>query len=161
MLKSVKRYLHQRRGRYRVPRRVQDLIPVGYIWEDGIFRTGNLYSKSFRFSDINYKVASDEDQRRMFMGYSSILNGLDSGGSAQILINNHRMNRWNYSESVLMTMKGDFRDEYRQEYNGVVSGKSRGGSSFIQEKYITVSTVKKNIDEARLFFEGVFGSNAV
>ena len=90
MLKSVKRYLHQRRGRYRVPRRVQDLIPVGYIWEDGIFRTGNLYSKSFRFSDINYKVASDEDQRRMFMGYSSILNGLDSGGSAQILVDNKR-----------------------------------------------------------------------
>ena len=155
MLKSVKRYLHQRRGRYRVPRRVQDLIPVGYIWEDGIFRTGTLYSKSFRFSDINYKVASDEDQRRMFMGYSSILNGLDSGGSAQILINNHRMNRWNYSESVLMTMKGDFRDEYRQEYNDMVSGKNRVGTGFIQEKLVTVTSPRQDIKDAQGYFDRI------
>ena len=155
MIKSLKRFLQQRKERYRIPKRVQDLIPISCIWEDGVFKSGNVFSKSYRFSDINYKVASDEDQKEMFLGYSAILNGLDGNASAQILINNHRMNRWNFSESVLMPMRDDDRDEYRQEYNGVVSGKSRGGSSFIQEKYITVSTVKKNIDEARLFFERV------
>ena len=155
MIKSITRFQKQRKERYRIPRRVQDLIPINCIWEDGIFRTGGQYSKTFRFTDINYKVASDEDQRGMFLGYSSILNGLDSGGAAQILVNNHRMNRWNFSESVLMTMKQDYRDEYRQEYNDIVSGKSRSGTGFIQEKYVTVAASKKNIDEARMYFDRV------
>ena len=152
MIKSIKRFFQQRRERYRIPRRVQDLIPIDGIWNDGIFHGGNAYSKTYRFSDINYKVASDEDQHDMFLGYSAILNGLDGNSAAQILIYNHRMNRWNFSESVLMPMKGDGRDEYREEYNGVVSGKSRG-TSFIQEKYITVSAARKNLKEARLFFD--------
>ena len=152
MIKSIKRFFQQRRERYRIPRRVQDLIPIDGIWNDGIFHGGNAYSKTYRFSDINYKVASDEDQHDMFLGYSAILNGLDGNSAAQILIYNHRMNRWNFSESVLMPMKDDGRDEYREEYNGVVSGKSRG-TSFIQEKYITVSAVRKNLKEARLFFD--------
>lgn len=98
MIKSITRFQKQRKERYRIPKRVQDLIPINCIWEDGIFHSGGQYSKTFRFTDINYKVASDEDQRGMFLGYSSILNGLDSGGTAQILVNNHQMNRWNFSE---------------------------------------------------------------
>lgn len=152
MIKSVNRFMQQRKERYRVPKRVQDLIPIQCVWDDGIFRTGNCYSKTYCFSDINYKVASDEDQREMFLGYCGILNGLDSTAASQIVINNHRMNRWNFSESVLMPMKADSRDEYRQEYNNIVSGKNKGGSSFIQEKYITVSAAKRNIEEARLYF---------
>ena len=135
MIKSIKRFFQERRERYRIPKRVQDLIPISYIWNDGIFLSGNAHSKTYRFSDINYKVASKEKQDGMFLGYSAILNGLDGNSAAQILIYNHRMNRWNFSESVLMPMKEDGRDEYREEYNGVVSGRSRG-SSFIQEKYV-------------------------
>ena len=75
MIKSIKRFFQQRRERYRIPRRVQDLIPIDGIWNDGIFHGGNAYSKTYRFSDINYKVASDEDQHDMFLGYSAILNG--------------------------------------------------------------------------------------
>lgn len=63
MIKSVSRFLKQRKERYRISKRVQDLIPISCIWEDGIFRNGSQYSKTFRFSDINHKVASDEDQR--------------------------------------------------------------------------------------------------
>ena len=42
----------------RVPRTVQDTIPVDIIYKDGIFRSGNKYTKSYRFLDINYKIAS-------------------------------------------------------------------------------------------------------
>ena len=41
---------------------MQDLIPIKNIWPDGIFKVGNKFSKSFRFSDINYLVASREDK---------------------------------------------------------------------------------------------------
>ena len=58
MIKSIKAILAQDKEKFKVPRKVQDLIPIKNIWPDGIFKVGNKFSKSFRFSDINYLVAS-------------------------------------------------------------------------------------------------------
>lgn len=60
MIKSIKAILAQDKEKFKVPRKVQDLIPIKNIWPDGIFKVGNKFSKSFRFSDINYLVASRE-----------------------------------------------------------------------------------------------------
>ena len=46
-------------------RKVQDLIPIKCIWPDGIFKIGNKFSKTYKFSDINYLVASREDKESM------------------------------------------------------------------------------------------------
>ena len=37
------------------------------------------FSKTYKFSDINYAVASREDKEAMFLEYSELLNSLDSG----------------------------------------------------------------------------------
>lgn len=58
MLKSIKTMMSQDRERYRIPRRVRDVIPIRCVWPDGVFRVGRKFSKTFRFSDINYMVAS-------------------------------------------------------------------------------------------------------
>ena len=155
MLKSIKKLLAQEKEKYRIPRKVQDLIPVDCIWKDGIFRSGNKYSKVYRFTDINYQVASLDDKKQMFFDYSAILNGLDAGACTKITINNHRMNRWDFEESVLMPMKGDEQDQYRQEHNEMLLDLTVGSNGIMQEKYITVSVVKKNIQEARLYFSRV------
>ena len=63
MIKSIKAILAQDKEKFKVPRKVQDLIPIKNIWPDGIFKVGNKFSKSFRFSDINYLVASREDNK--------------------------------------------------------------------------------------------------
>ena len=54
MIKSIKAILAQDKEKFKVPRKVQNLIPIKNIWPDGIFKVGNKFSKSFRFSDINY-----------------------------------------------------------------------------------------------------------
>ena len=58
MIRTLKNLFKQDRERYTVPRRVQDTIPVRRIWKDGIFMTGNKFSKTYQFTDINYFVAS-------------------------------------------------------------------------------------------------------
>ena len=113
MIKSIKAILAQDKEKFKVPRKVQDLIPIKNIWPDGIFKVGNKFSKSFRFSDINYLVASREDKESMFLTYSELLNSLDSGATTKITINNHRLNRSDFEESILMPMKQDGLDEYR------------------------------------------------
>ena len=37
MIRSIKTIMRQDREPYRVPRRVQDVIPIQCVWPDGIF----------------------------------------------------------------------------------------------------------------------------
>ena len=155
MIKTLKNLLKQDKERYTVPRKVQDVIPVRRIWKDGIFMTGGKFSKTYKFTDINYLVASREDKESMFLTYSELLNSLDSGATTKITINNRRLNKANFEQSILMPLRGDFRDEYRREYNQMLLDKATGANGIVQEKYLTISVVKKDIEEARAYFARV------
>ena len=152
MMKTLQRLLKQDKERYKVPRKVQDVIPIKRIWNDGIFLVGSKYTKMYRFTDINYLVASREDKESMFLSYSELLNSLDSGATTKITINNHRINKRDFEEAILMPMRDDGLDVYRREYNQMLLDKATGGNGIMQEKYITISVQKKDIDEARTYF---------
>lgn len=156
MIRTLQQALKMDKERFKVPRSVQQAIPIQRIWPDGIFQVGNKFSKSFRFSDINYSIASKEDKTEMFLDYSELLNALDSGTSAKITLNNRRINKEEFEQSLLLPMKKDGLDHYREEYNGMLLSKISGTSNSIyRERYLTVSVHKKSIDEARTYFARV------
>lgn len=153
MIKTLSRTFKQDKEKFQVPRNVQDIIPVQTIYEDGIFQSGkNKFSKMFRFEDINYYVASNEDKKAMFLEYSELLNSLDSSTTTKLTINNRRLNRADFSRKVLIGMRGDSLDSYRREYNSMLLDKATGANSIVQEKYITISITKKSVEEARNYF---------
>lgn len=117
MIKSIRTIMKQDKERHKVPRKVQAVIPIRRIWPDGIFQVGNKFTKMYRFTDINYLVASREDKESMFLTYSELLNSLDSGATTKLTIYNHRQNRASFEKSILMPMKEDGLDQYRKEYN--------------------------------------------
>ena len=47
MIKTLAKAQQQERVKFRVPRSVQDAIPIRRIWSDGIFVCGNQYSKTW------------------------------------------------------------------------------------------------------------------
>jgi len=155
MMKSISNTLKTDRERYTVPKKVQDIIPIRRIWTDGIFLVGNKYAKSWKFTDINYLVASRSDKESMFLTYSEVLNGLDSGACTKITINNHHMKQSDFEDSVLMALKSDGLNMYRDEYNRVILDKAMDANGIVQEKYVTVTVGKKNIEEARNYFARV------
>lgn len=155
MLKSVRAILQQEKEPYRVPHRAQDTIPVQRVWKDGVFQVGRGYSKTFRFTDINFLVASKEDKERYFQLYAQLLNGLDHAVTTKITIYNHKMNQDSFRQSVLMPMKGDGLDEYRQEYNQMLLDKATNGNGMVQERLLTITTYKENVEQARLYFNRV------
>ena len=155
MMRSIKSILSTDRERYKVPRKVQDVIPIRRIWPDGIFLVGNKFVKSWKFTDINYLVASREDKERMFLTYSELLNSLDCGATTKITVNNHHLKRSDFEDSILMPLKADGLDEYREEYNKMLLDKSVDANGILQEKYVTVTVAKKNIEEARAYFARV------
>ena len=152
MMKSISNILKTDKERYKVPRKVQDVIPIKRIWPDGIFLVGSKYAKSWKFTDINYLVASREDKESMFLTYSELLNGLDSGACTKITVNNHHMKRSDFEDSVLMRYRGDGLDTYRDEYNQVILDKAMDANGILQEKYVTITVGKRNVEEARAYF---------
>lgn len=71
MIKTLRNLRRQDKEKFRIPRSVQDAIPVQSLWKNGVFLVGqNRFSKSWQFTDINYGTADDEDKKSMFLGYS-------------------------------------------------------------------------------------------
>ena len=153
MIKTLRNMSKQDREKFVVPKSVQAVIPMKTVWEDGIFLVGkNKYAKTYKFEDINYAVASREDKEAMFLEYSELLNALDSGATTKITINNRRLNRRDFEQTILIPMAEDGLDKYRKEYNRMLLDKATGANSIVQDKYVTISVNKKNIEEARSYF---------
>ena len=104
MIKSYERLKKQNKERIRVPRTVQDTIPVDSVYKDGIFRSGNRYTKSYRFLDINYKIASGEDKNNLFLTYSDLLNSFDPSVMTKITINNRKVDIKKFKEDILIPL---------------------------------------------------------
>ncbi len=156
MIKTLAAANRSERESFKIPRSVQQSIPIQRIFRDGIWQVGGAkYSRTWHFADINYSVASHEDQREMFLSYCGVLNSLPTGATAKITINNRYLNGTDFQHSVLMRLKGDKLDRYRQEYNGLLVEKATESNNLIQDKYITISVERKNIEEARTFFKRV------
>ena len=96
-MKSLKAIFKNDKEKFIAPKGVQDVVPVTRIWEDGTFLVGkNKYSKTFRFTDINYAVASRSDKEAMFLEYCELLNSFDTGATTKITISNRRLNKLFY-----------------------------------------------------------------
>ena len=154
MIRTLQNTIKQDKECFAVPKSVQDTIPIQRLWPDGVFQFGSKYSRTLRFSDINYAIASKEDKTAMFLSYSELLNALDTGSTTKLTINNKRVDRENVARDILLPRRDDFLDGYRAEYNTMLMDKATGAAnSVVQERYITLSVHRKSAEEARAFFD--------
>ena len=156
MIKTLSKARKQERVKFLIPRSVQDCIPIRRIWTDGIFQVGHQFSKTWSFTDINYSIAGKDDKTAMFLDYCDLLNALDSGASAKITLYNRRINKEEFERSVLLPLKEDGLDNYREEFNEMLRAQvTESNNSIVRERYLTISVVKRNIEEARTYFARV------
>ena len=140
-----------------IPKSVQDIIPVNTIYDDGIFKLNNgMYSKMYKFSDINYEGTSDEDKYKMLSSYADIINTFDTNAITKITINNRSRNRDDIENTITIKERGKGLDKYVDEYVKEIYDKSKNGKHLTQDKYITVSISKKNIEDARTYFSRTY-----
>lgn len=139
-----------------VPQSVQGVLQIKAVYEDGIFLVGKeLYSKMFRFTDINYAVSSRQDKEAEFLKYSEILNSLENGVSSQITIVNRKIKNNELQNIIMSDHEDDGNDEYRREINGMLMKLANSANAIVQDKYITVTIQKKTLDEAQKHFRRV------
>lgn len=66
-------------------------------------------------------VYPNDTQEDMFRSYCAVLNSLPTDATTKITINNRRLNGADFRRSVLMRERGDGLDQYRREYNTVLT----------------------------------------
>lgn len=155
-MKTLKTMIKREKEKFVIPKSVQDVIPIKAVYKDGIFLlSNNNYSKTFKFTDINYHIASDEEKKELMQGYWSVINSFGAGVTIKLTINNHKLDRAEFEKSILIPFRYDGLDNYRQEYNEMLLDKANSSNCIVQDKYFTVTVSKKTVEDARAFFNRI------
>ena len=155
MVKSLLAANKSEKDRFVIPRSVQQSIPIRCVYSDGIWHTGRKHSRTWRFADINYAAASEEERRSIFLSYCAVLNSLPTDAAAKITIINRRINPVDFQRQILMKERGDELDRYRRESNQILTRRAAESNNLVQEKYITLSIPQRKIEETRTYFRRV------
>ena len=134
----------------------QQTIPYLVMHPDGVCQLpGGLYTKTVEYEDINYSVASTEDQTAIFGGWSSFLNYFDSSLPFQLsFINRRSRSRSRYKVNI-PPAQDDF-DSIRAEFTGMLKNQiAKSNNGIERSKYITFGLPADGIAEARPRLERV------
>jgi len=128
----------------------QQTIPYVVMHPDGICQLpGSVFTKTVEYEDINYAVASTEDQTAIFSGWSSFLNYFDSSLPFQLSFVNRR-SRSVSRYKVNIPAQQDEYDSIRDEYVDMLKGQiAKSNNGIDRSKYITFCLPAASMSEAR------------
>ncbi|MGI6174968.1 MAG: VirB4-like conjugal transfer ATPase, CD1110 family [Christensenellales bacterium] len=134
----------------RGPQTAQQTIPYKEMLKDGICKVREgYYTKTLSYEDINYAVASTDDQSTIFDGYCGFLNYFDSALPFQLSFINHRSRPEN-RYSVNIPPQDDDCNEIRHEFTDMLKGQiARSNNGIVRSKYITFGIQADGIGIAR------------
>lgn len=122
------------------------------MFEDGVCEIEpGLYSRTIKFSDINYQTARRDEQVDLFTRYCEVLNYCDPTMDLQINIINRRIDKDAFRENMFMrAVEGEERlNSYRKDMNRIIASKAlEGQNSMIREKYVTFTTTSPSYESA-------------
>ncbi|MDK2814042.1 MAG: hypothetical protein PWQ08_1297 [Clostridiales bacterium] len=153
---QTKKRCPARAGKKRAALSAQQTIPYVAMHPDGVCQLpGNLYTKTVEYEDINYSVASTEDQTAIFGGWSSFLNYFDSALPFQMSFVNRRSRSGSRYE-VNIPMVEDEYDSIRGEFVGMLKNQiAKSNNGIERSKYITFGVPAEGITAARPRLERV------
>lgn len=140
----------------RGPQTAQQTIPYIEMLRDGICKVQEgFYTKTIEYEDINYSVASSDDQAAIFDGYCSFLNYFDSALPFQLSFINHRSRPENQYTVNISPQNDEFND-IRGEYVDMLDNQiAKSNNGIMRSKYITFGIGADGIATARPRLERV------
>jgi len=133
------------------PTTAQETLPYLTMRRDGVCHVrDSYYTKTLEYSDINYKLAPQEEKGAIFEGYCKLLNSFGSDVSIQLSFINQIGNITDYESSIRIDGQKDKYDETRKEYSEMLLTQlSKGNSGLIKRKYITFGVEAESLREAQ------------
>ncbi|WP_207739193.1 VirB4-like conjugal transfer ATPase, CD1110 family [Faecalispora jeddahensis] len=139
-----------RKPKKRGPQSAQQTIPYKEMLNDGICKVREgYYTKTLSYEDINYAVASSDDQSTIFDGYCGFLNYFDSALPFQLSFINHRSRPENRYSVNISPQDDDF-NSIRGEFTAMLENQiAKSNNGIIRSKYITFGISADGIAAAR------------
>ena len=149
-MNAAKKKPNAKRNERRAVVSAQQTIPYVAMHPDGICQLpGGLYTKTVEYEDINYAVASTEDQTAIFGGWSSFLNYFDSSLPFQLSFVNRRSRSANRYKVNIPEQEDEF-NSIRHEYVEMLKGQiAKSNNGIERTKYITFGLPADSVAEAR------------
>jgi hypothetical protein len=134
----------------RGPQSAQQTIPYKEMLKDGICKVREgYYTKTLSYEDINYAVASSDDQSTIFDGYCGFLNYFDSALPFQLSFINHRSRPENRYSVNISPQDDDF-NSIRGEFTAMLENQiAKSNNGIVRSKYITFGIHADGIGTAR------------
>ena len=117
----------------------QATIPYIAMYKDGICKVKpNYYTKTIRFEDTNYKLASNTDKNIIFGKWCDFLNYFDDSIQIQLSYINQNAVDQTEKNALVLSKKSDIFDAIRTEYSNILQSQFELGTKGKQKrKYIT------------------------
>lgn len=152
--KQPKSFRNKKRS---IPRTAQESIPFQRMFPDGICRvTDRYYTKTIRFSDVNYQLAQQEDRTAIFEEWCGFLNYFDSSISFELSFMNLSADMETFEQAVQIPNKKDHFNSIRREYSGMLKDQlAQGNHGLTKIKCITFGIEAESIRQAKPRLEHV------
>lgn len=133
-----------------LPQNVRDSIPFKSVMPNGIIETyPGTFTKSYRLDDVNFNMATRDEQAQIYGNFMGFLDSFDSSTKWQFTIFNHKVPKLATLEKLRLQPQNDGLNKYREELSRYKAHCLRAGSkSITREKYLTVSIDDLNSEHA-------------
>ena len=134
----------------------QQTVPYLVMHPDGVCQLpGGIYTKTVEYEDINYSVASTEDQTAIFGGWSSFLNYFDCSLPFQLSFVNRRSRSISRYKVNIPAQEDDY-NSIRGEFVDMLKNQiAKSNNGIVRSKYITFGLPADGIAEAKPRLERV------
>ena len=129
----------------------QQSIPYERMWPDGVCRvTGNFYTKTIQFQDINYQLSQNEDKSAIFDAWCDFLNYFDSSIRFQFSFLNLTASKESFEQSIFIPPQNDAFDSIRAEYAEMLQNQlAKGNNGLTKTKFLTFGIEADGIKTAK------------
>ena len=143
----------------KLPKTVQDSIPLRGFMQDGtIETTPGVFTRTYKLKDVNFSIASEEDQMAIFKSFIDFLNSFNEFTKWEFTIFNHEIDKRKTIEDIQIKPQQDGLNKYRKELNKIMLDSLKtGNNSITQDKYLTVSVEDLNAEHAAVTLKKLDG----
>ena len=152
--KSLTRKLHP------TPKRVQELIPVFKIGEDGVFQledlpdgAAKLYDKAYLFEDANFYTLDDYEKKETLKQYCRMLNSM--GASFKIVIMNNNRDLEKMRRDLFLRCADTRYANLVSSINAQVEQSVSENGSIEQVRLFVITCRREDEEQARDYFRSI------
>ena len=158
--KNMSDYKILTRKLYPTPKRVQELIPVFKIGEDGVFQledlpdgAAKLYDKAYLFEDANFYTLDDYEKKETLKQYCRMLNSM--GASFKIVIMNNNRDLEKMRRDLFLRCADTRYVDLVSSINAQVEQSMSENGSIEQVRLFVITCRREDAEQARDYFRSI------